>query len=342
VTEPTHRVGVVHFGLGPIGRAAATIVAAHPALEAVAAVDSDPALAGTSLGALLEERTSGRPVEIAGSLGDASLEGAKVALHCTGSSLERVLPQIISLIDAGLCVVSTCEELSFPWSTGARAATIIHERAAARGVAVLATGVNPGFAMDYLPVVLAGITQRVDGVRVVRVADAGKRRVPLQRKVGVGLTVEEFNERVRARQLGHVGLRQSADALASAFGWQIDGYDEVIDPVVATRQMMSSLGPISSGAVVGLHQVARSTSAGETRVELDLTLAITDAAEADIVILRGDPSVEMRIPGGLHGDSATAAIVVNAIPQVLGAEPGLLTMADIAPPHPWSALRPQA
>jgi 4-hydroxy-tetrahydrodipicolinate reductase len=57
----------------------------------------------------------------------------------------------------------------------------------------------------------------------------------------------------------------------------------------------------------------------------------------DRVVLVGDQSIEIVVPGGIHGDSATAAIVVNSVPGLLAARPGLRTMADMPPPRPWAA-----
>jgi hypothetical protein len=327
---------VVHYGLGPIGRSIASLVQKHPALEAGAAIDTDPTLRGLSLDAVLDSAPGPRSPRVVGTLAEAEIDGSVVAIHSTGSSLRMVLPQLLELIDAGLNVVSTCEELSFP-DDGGPERLELDRRARDRGVAVLGTGVNPGFAMDYLPIALSGVMPNIEGVRVTRVQDAAQRRIPLQRKVGAGLTTKEFRARVDEGRLGHVGLRQSALALASAFGWVLSTYDEVIDPVIATAMTSSGVGDIEAGRVLGIHQVGRGSAGDRVVIRLDLTLAVGARDGVDRIVLLGDGELEMRIPRGLHGDVATAAIVVNAIPRVVSARPGLLTMADIAPPHPWIA-----
>jgi len=181
--RPSQPIRVVHYGLGPIGIGIARLVAERPALQAVGAIDVNPELAGRRLGDAA--RISNAPSDPmvgadAGSVLAAS-RGA-VVIHCTGSSLERVLPQLLSAIEAGCHVVSTCEELSFPWTSQPELARRLDQAARAAGVAVLGTGVNPGFAMDYLPLVLSGVVRRIDSVTVHRVQDAGLRRLPLQRK----------------------------------------------------------------------------------------------------------------------------------------------------------------
>ena len=326
--------GVVHYGLGPIGRSIAVLVARRSGLKQTVAIDVDPALRGTRLSELLGLPTAVSPT-IVQRISDADLQGSTLAVHSTASSLRSVLPQLLELIDHGLHVVSTCEELSWV-DRDTEEAREIDTRARQRGVAILGTGVNPGFVMDYLPIVLSGVSSDVREVRVVRVQDVGRRRVPLQRKVGVGLEVEEFRKAVAAGRLGHVGLRQSANAIASAFRWSATRYEEGLEPVTSDGATKSELGEIAAGRVLGLRQRARLDAAGDRSIELDLTIALGAAPSFDRVVLSGDQQIEMDVPGGLHGDTATAAIVVNSIPGLLKARPGLRTMADMPPPRPWA------
>lgn len=330
----TTEIGVVHYGLGPIGRAIASLVAERPGVAARAAVDIDPAVVGRDLAEVIGRPRPASP-RVAASLKDAALDGAVVGVHCAGSSFGAVLPQLLELVERGLHVVSTCEELSWV-DRGSEGARGLDEAARSRGVAVLGTGVNPGFAMDYLPLALSGVMDHVRSIEVTRVQDAALRRVPLQRKIGASLSVEQFRALADAGQLGHVGLRESALGLATALGWTTAHYEERLDPVIAQRSTPSGLREIQPGAVLGIHQVGRleTEDRGHAAV-LDLTIAVDAPDAADRVVLRGDPDVVMEIPGGLSGDTATAAIVVNAIPRLVAASPGLRTMADLPPPHPW-------
>jgi 4-hydroxy-tetrahydrodipicolinate reductase len=202
------------------------------------------------------------------------------------------------------------------------------------GVAVLGTGVNPGFAMDYLPVVLSGASRRVDHVRVHRVQDAGVRRLPLQRKVGAGLSLGEFEGLVQSGSVRHVGLPESVEAVAAAFGWELTELLDEIEPVVAERPTPSGVGEIPAGHAAGVRQRSRGLVDGREVVDLTLEMAVGLPDPRDEVTLSGDPDVTMVIPGGLHGDIATAAVVVNAIPLIARATPGLRVMAELPPPHP--------
>jgi 2,4-diaminopentanoate dehydrogenase len=324
-------IGVVHFGLGPIGLAVAAVVAGRPWLRSVAAVDLSPDLHGRPLAGLTGRAGAASPV-VASAYEPAA--GARVAVHCTGSSLDRVAPQIVGLVAAGLQVVSTTEELSYPWEAHPQAAAEIDAAARRAGVTVLGTGINPGFAMDYLPIALSAVAERVERVEVHRMQDAATRRLPLQRKVGAGMEPDAFRAAVAEGRLGHVGLTESVHALARAFGWSLSDLEERVEPICADAPAPMSGGVVQPGQVLGLHQTAVGRAGGEVVVSLTLDLAVGIGPARDRVRLLGVPDLELEVPGGLQGDTATAAIVVNAIPRVLAAPPGLVTMADLAPPTP--------
>ncbi|HEY4026242.1 MAG TPA: dihydrodipicolinate reductase [Candidatus Dormibacteraeota bacterium] len=330
-TPETRPTGVVHFGLGPIGLAVAALVAERPWLRSVAAVDVSPDLRGRRLSDLAGGPAPDSPAVAAAYQPVAT---AQVALHCTSSSLERAGPQIAELAASGLDVVSTTEELSYPWDAHPEAAAEIDAAARRAGVTVLGTGINPGFAMDYLAIVLSAVSRRVDRVEVHRVQDAATRRVPLQRKVGAGMEPDAFSEEVAQGRLGHVGLAESVHMLAHAFGWRLTELDERIEPIRADAPARMSGGTVLVGQVLGLRQTATGLVGGRTVVSLTLEMAIGIGPPRDHIRLVGEPDLELEVPGGLHGDTATAAIVVNAIPRVLAAPPGLVTMADLAPPAP--------
>jgi hypothetical protein len=328
------RVQVGHIGLGAIGREVVRLVLRREDLRLVAACDIDPGLVGTTIGAALSEEGVDAEVTIAERLADtADIEGI-VVTHTTSSSLERCLPELLAAVGAGAYVVSSCEELSYPWIQAPEAATHLDQAARAAGVAVVGTGVNPGFAMDYLPVVLSGAAKRVDAVRVHRVQEAGLRREPLQAKVGAGITRDEFDRRVAAGSMGHVGLTESAQAVAAALGWDPSDTTETIEPVVADEPTRSAFGTIEPGRIAGIDQVAVVMVEGVERVRLHLQMAVGIGRSQDDIRLAGEPDLHLLVPGGLHGDLATAAALVNTIGSIRHAEPGLRVMSELRPPRP--------
>ena len=233
------------------------------------------------------------------------------------------MDQLRSLIGAGLDVVSTCEELSYPWAHHRTEAAEIDAMAMGHGVAVLGTGVNPGFVMDTLALVLSGACQQVSAVRICRVVDTSKRRVQLQRKTGAGTTLPEFQRRVAAGTLRHVGLPESLEMVAAGLGWRLDKVQDLIEPVIAERSVSSEYITVEMGQVAGVRQTARGLVGGREVISLELRMEMGAVDSYDSIHLEGTPVVDLRIGGGIHGDLATAAIVVNAIPRLVEARPGL-------------------
>lgn len=320
-------VRVVQYGLGPIGQEIARLVAGRPGLSLVGGIDVDPDLVGRELGALLEMEPIGTRV-----LDDAEevLASAEpdVVLHATGSSLERVTPQIERVIEGGADLISTCEELAWPFARHPELAGRIDRSAVREGVSVLGTGVNPGFVMDKLAITLMGACQEIERVRVERVVDAARRREPLQRKVGAGLKEARFREMAAAGDVRHVGLSESALMVADVMGLDGEKMEEEIRPVIAKRDVTTPYMTVHKGEVAGVEQVATVTADDEQRIRLTLRMYV-GAEGFDRVIIDGVPPIDMTVDGGVHGDRATAAIVVNCIPAVLDADPGLRTMLEI-------------
>lgn len=170
---------VVSFGLGPIGQAAARLALTKKTIQLVGAIDVDPQKVGKDLGELLElgDRT--------GIVVEADAEAAlrrldpDVILHCTSSFLPMVQDQLLLAARAGVNVVSSTEELLVPDHQNPALAREVDQAAQKAGITVLGTGVNPGFAMDFMAAVSSAVCYEVESVRCVRVVDAGTRRLPL-------------------------------------------------------------------------------------------------------------------------------------------------------------------
>ena len=326
-------IRVAQFGLGPIGQACVRVLAAKPGMEVVAGIDLHPELVGRDVGTVCGlAEPLGVEVE-----SDASAALARsrphVVLHTTQSFLNVVETQLTTLLAAGVHVVSSTEELFYPEPRDSDFCDRIDRVARDHGVAVVGTGVNPGFVMDLLPVFLTGICTEVDTLEVFRVVDAGRRRLPLRRKVGAGLTVEAWEERRRAGGFGHIGLVESALAVAGTLGWPVDAYTDELEPVVAERAVEGSEPAVTAGSVAGIHQVVQVSSGGRRRLTLDLAMYVGAEGSEDRVVVHGTPPLTVRAEGGIFGDTATVAALVNTIPQILGARPGLRTMMDLPVPR---------
>ncbi len=328
-----HMTRVVHVGLGPLGCRIAGDLVGREGLELVAAVDVDPKLAGRSLSDVLPGVPRGaRDVTVGASIEELPDE-LDAAVVTTVSDLAACAPTLRALLERGLAVVSTCEELCWPWLRHAELARELDALARERGGRLLGTGVNPGFLMDALPVFASSVCRRVDSVEVWRVQDAASRRLPFQRKIGATLDLARFEERRKSGTLRHVGLAESLAFVATSLGLGFDDWEETLEPVIAERDLACDLGPIPRGAAAGVRQVAEARAGGRVVCRLTFQAAIDQADPHDRVKIDGEPPLDLRFSGGVHGDVATCAIVLNAIPALLEAPAGLHTMASIPMAH---------
>lgn len=334
-------IEVVQYGLGPIGLGIVEVLLTRPWVQLVGAIDIDKNKVGKDVGELLE-----KPRKIGVTVTDKAEKVLKqtspqIVTHATSSYMKMIHPQIIQLVEHGASVVSTAEELSYPFVKYPEMAREIDERARDKGVVVLGTGINPGFLLDTLAVALSGVCQKVNSIRAERVVDASRRRLPLQKKIGAGLSPSEFEKKVAEGTIKHVGLPESVGLIALAMGWKVGEIQERISPVVTEKEAKSDYMTVPAGSVAGVRQVAKGILAGQELVVLDLRMYLGAENPHDSVLLDGIPPVDMVIRGGVQGDRATPAIVVNSILKVISLQPGLRTMLDLPPFPPCQNLPEQ-
>jgi 4-hydroxy-tetrahydrodipicolinate reductase len=295
-------------------------------------VDIDPAKVGKDLGELLG---LGKRLGVKVTADAApALRATRpdVAVLCTSSSLRRVLPQFETVLKARVPIVSTTEELAYPWRSQRALASKLDKLARKAKAAVVGTGVNPGFAMDALPITLTGICERVDTVRVDRIQDARMRRLPFQKKIGAGMTPEQFAEQVREGTVRHVGLAESIAMIGDALGWQLDRITDEIASKIAGQPVQSEFLRVERGQVCGILQDGTGYRNGQAVIVLHMEAYLGAPETYDAITIAGSPNLRLRAEGGFHGDIATASITVNTIPKVLDAAPGLHTMRTLPIP----------
>jgi len=327
-----HAIRVIQYGIGAIGSSLTRLLAAKRWVRIVGAVDIDEEKAGKDLGEVAGLRRQ-LGVSVSSSLEKALSDvDADVVVHSTVSRLRLVWPQICGAVEKGLDVVSSCEELAYPWRRHPELAHEIDEFAKSHGSSVLGTGVNPGFVMDSLVLMLTAACQEIEAIEVHRVVDASTRRLPLQKKIGAGMTVEEFQAKVAEGSIGHVGLEESMALVADSLSWRLDAERTSIEPVIAEKTTKSSFLTVEPGRVLGLRQTARATTRGREVLSLELGMYLGAEKPLDAIRIKGVPNLDVTINGGVAGDAATVAIIVNILPRLLSARPGLLTMRDVSLP----------
>jgi hypothetical protein len=325
-------IRVMHFGLGPIGVGILRQVATRKGFKPVGGIDIDPDKVGKDLGEIagldrnVGVKVSDDPV--------AAIKKTKpdVVVLCTVSSAKALVHQIETILKLRVPIVSTTEELSYPYWSNRRVAKKIDEMAQKAKVAVVGTGVNPGFTMDALPIMLTAVCERVDSVRVDRIQDASSRRLPFQKKIGSGLTVEQFQGKVDAGTVRHVGLTESIAMIADALGWKLDKITDTIEPKIAQTRLSSQYLTVEPGFVCGIIQDGRGYKGGKPLITLHMEAYLGAPKSYDAVTIEGHPRLYSKVDGGIHGDIATASIVVNTIPKIITAPAGLRTMRDMVLP----------
>jgi hypothetical protein len=333
-------IRVVHYGLGAIGSGIARLTAEQRGLQIVGGIDRDPAKVGRDLGEVIElDRSLGAPVS---DNADAILDQTRpdVVIHATASRFHEVYPQIVECVQARANVISTCEELVYPYANSPELAAQVNRLALLSGVTVLGAGVNPGFIMDLLPLLLTAPCVNIRRIDVTRLIDATERRASLQQRIGAGLTLDQFRNHVARGQVRHVGLIESIHMLAHGLGWRLDRVNETIDPIVADEWLRTPYMIVAPGQVAGLRQVGQGWLHGRDVLTLTWQTAVGARETHDAILIDALPPVDLLIRGGLHGDQAAAALILHAIPRVLAAPAGLTTVLALPPIHYQPRLEP--
>lgn len=332
------KIRTIQYGVGPIGAAIVKLLRQKSAIQVIGAIDTDPAKAGRDLGEVVGATDAPWGVPVMADAAAMLGKSADLVVHSTSSSLPSVMDQLLECLAAESCIVSTCEELSYPFRKYPELSKKLDEEAKTWGVALVGTGVNPGFVMDKLAITLSSVSQHIEHAKSIRVVDAGKRRLPLQKKIGAGMSVEEFRGQVAAGVIKHHGLPESIAMVADALGFDVDEITETIEPMVAREQVKTEYLEVAPGQAAGVHQIARGLVKGEEKIYMELQMYVGARDPHDTIELTGTPGLKLTIPGGTHGDLATAAVVVNSIPSILAAQAGLRTSRDL----PMSYFPPDA
>ncbi len=330
------KIRVAQFGLGMIGIEALRLAATKPWIEIVGGVDIDPAKTGKPLIAFTGVGAH-EPCKVFQTF-DALLATARpdVVLHTAGSKVGETFDQIETMIRAGVSVASTCEELLYPQLREPERSIEFDSFCRRMGAGVVGTGVNPGFVMDLLPVCLTGVSRSVDSIYAERVVNASTRRMQLQKKVGSGMDPEHFRELFRAGKAGHAGFRESAALICHCLGWKVEKITETCEPVIADHDIKTEFFSVKTGLTCGLHQIVEAhVAGGGTPLVMDLKMYLDANDPHDAVRIKGEPTLDVRLNGGVAGDHATVAALVNVIPRLLKAGGGLHLMTDLAVPS-WA------
>lgn len=333
------KIKVIQYGLGPIGIECVKWIMKKTKFQIVAAIDIDPQKVGKKLEDVIGIKEKTGVVISADAEKVLNKTKADIVIHTTRSSLKEVYPQIELVIKSGKNLVSSTEELLIPYLQNPKLAKDLDNLAKKHKVTILGTGVNPGFVMDTLPLCLSSMCLEIKSIKIFRYLDASKRRLPLQKKIGSGMTKQEFAKLRAEKKIGHVGLIESLELLLNGLDIKPDKIVEKLDPVIADKNIKTKYLEVKKGFVCGIKHIARAFKGKKEIITLDLRMFLGAKESFDMIMIDGVPPIKMVLLGGIPGDHATVASLINAIPRVVKSEPGLKTMRDLEVPFAADALK---
>jgi 4-hydroxy-tetrahydrodipicolinate reductase len=325
-------IKVVIQGLGKIGCLIAKSVTQRSGLKLVGGVDIDPNLIGKDLGEVIGIGKN-LGIKVSDDIEAAIAESKPdIVVNCTKSFLDMIYPDLVKIIKSKVDVISTCETLVYPYYRYPDLAKNLDELAKENGVTVVGAGINPGFMLDVLVMVLTAPCVELKSVYAKRQLDLAKRRYSLQKKSGLSLSPEEWREKFKKKEItGHVGYAESVAFIAHTLGWRVDKIEEWQEPIVADKPLKTEFFNIQPGQVAGRNGGARALLGGEEVIRVEGISAV-GVPEYEEIKINGIPPTHWKNEGGTHGDLGTAGIICNMIPRVINAPPGLLTMKDLPLP----------
>lgn len=327
------------WGFGAMGSGVARVLLSKKGVDIVGVCDIHPDRVNRSIYELLGiERAERNDVIVSADIDVATQCKPDVCILATDSFTKKAFPKICKLIEKGINVISTAEEMSYPKAQSPELAEQINLLAKKAGVTVLGTGINPGLMMDLLAICLSGCMTDVEHVMCKRVNSLSPFGPAVMEEQGVGLTVEAFEKGCANGTLaGHVGFAESVGMIAEAFDWQLSGFEQQMKPIVSTVDRVSPHGFCKAGDVAGVNMTGQGYVNGELKIDMihpqQIEPEIEGTYTGDYIELRGTPNVNMQIKPEVDGGIGTIAMCVNMIPHVINASAGLKTMLDLPVPR---------
>ena len=326
------RARVVIQGFGSMGREAVAALAHRSDAEIVAVFDTDRALVGRRLAEIVPgSRWPGvvvqDPTEEA--IGRAA---GDVALHATTAFAEEAVPQLAILLAADLDVVTLCQELVHPLPERAELAAVLDAIARRCGKSVAAGGVNPGWVLDLLAIAASLGCYDIRTVACQRIVDFSPYGPDEMAHIGAGLTEQQFQAGVRAGELGHVGLLESAHMVAEALGLTPESWTQTKAPLVSERPCATSFVTVEPGHVRGFRQRVQGRIADAVIVDFEMVGLLDpdgdDPGLGDSITIKAQPNVHLKVAGEIaqRGGIGTAGVATNLLGPVMAAQPGFIPL----------------
>ncbi|MDD4078051.1 MAG: 2,4-diaminopentanoate dehydrogenase [Bacilli bacterium] len=336
----TEKVKVIIWGFGAMGSGMARMILAKRGFEIVGVCDNRSDYINKSMYSILNLEQKDNPNCIIKDNINEVIKGKAIdiCLLATDSYTDKAYPKIKLLLENKINCISTAEEMIYPYAQQKQLALEMDRLAKENGVTVLGAGINPGMMMDLLVIFLTGAMSDVDGIEVARINSLSPFGKTVMEEQGVGLSIEEFNQKIKEGKLaGHVGFLESTMLIAHALGLEIDEFSQEMTPIITKVNRKSQYGNAKAGDVAGVDMTACGKINNESFINLHHPQQIEPQLEGintgDFIKIKGTPEINMSITPEVDGGIGTIAVCVNMIPHVINATPGLKLMTDLPVPR---------
>lgn len=316
-------IRVVQMGLGGVGKAVTRSLAHKKGIQLVGAVDPDPGKVGQDAGELAG---AGRRLGVrVSSDAPAVFAEAKpdIVLHTVTGYMKLAVDQLREPISRGIDIITNCEELGHAYVTDTELAAELEALVREHRVTLLASGLSPGYLTEYLPLALSQACRDIEKIIWFRRTDLRPYLVSGSleaARMGTGIPRAQFVEGVKNGSIkGHIGFEHTCRVLADHFEWKLDRVEESLEPLCDENDQVVAIRTLGAGIFEG-----------RRKIELEHQASIApDVESIDAISLIATPPLHMTIKPGLLSMDSTANAMVNAIPHVINAAPGLQTAADL-------------
>lgn len=331
-------IKVIVCGLGAMGSGMVRMLDKKDGIDLVAAIDKSPDKKGKSIKEAFG-LSKGDNVIITDEFQDTiNTCEADIVLLAVDSFLHKVYPFIETILKSKKNCITIAEEMAYPYTIDKELSEKLDLIAKENGVTLLGTGVNPGFVLDTLVVVLTAACRKIERIKAARINDLSPFGDTVMKTQGVGISPQEFEKGIKDGSIvGHIGFLQSIPLVAKALGIEIDEIQETREPIISNTYRKTEYVEVFPGMVAGCRHIAYGIKNGERVIIMEHPQQVLPNLEniktGDYIEITGDPNISLSITPETPGGIGTIALAVNMIPQVLASAPGLKTMIDLPLPH---------
>jgi 4-hydroxy-tetrahydrodipicolinate reductase len=336
----TEKIKVVIWGFGAMGSGMAKMILKKKGFEIGGVCDVYEGFVGKSIFELLTIDNPYEKAVIVKNDIDEILQNNKVdiVLLATDSYTANAYPKIKKIVEYGVNVISTAEEMAYPKANEPELSKKMNELAIKHNVTILGTGVNPGMMMDLLAICISGVVEDIESFEISRINSLSPFGKTVMEEQGVGLTLKDFNEKMSKDEIaGHVGFKESAYMLADAMGLAVKDFSQSMKPIITNVDRKSPHGFAKKGDVCGVEMSSEVILENGIKIKLyhpqQIEPEMVGVKTGDYIKINGKPGINLANVPEVEGGIGTIAICVNMIPHVLNAKAGLVTMIDLPVPR---------